>query len=177
MRRRPLLRLLLTLAAAALLVPAVPAATERKRSADGIEVGDTLPDFFVRLTDGNGLHSRDLRRNTAVLVFFHTSCGDCRRELPEIDALQREAPRGVRFLCISRADSLHRVREFWNSRGLTLPVAAEPTRRIYCLFARNVIPRIYVCAPGGRITAAYARKAGRRSLLRAIRKANKTFQP
>lgn len=139
-----------------------------------IAVGDTVPCFSIRLSDGSLLHSSALRGCVSVIVFFDTDCGDCRRELPVVERVQQKVGRDTHFLCIARTEDAQQVARYWKQNGLTLPVATDAEKQVYSLFARHIIPRIYVCAKNGRFTALYARRAGLRSLLRAIRKAHKT---
>lgn len=152
---------------------AVLSSTAAQAVAPEVAVGDTVPHFSVRLADGGMLQSVALRGRTFVITFFDTTCGDCRRELPVLQRLYAEMGDSVRFLCIARGESAEHTSRYWAQNGLTLPAAADPTRCVYELFARHIVPRVYVCASDGTITAAFARKAGRRSLARAIRKANK----
>ena len=55
-----------------------------------IEENDKLPEFTVKSPTGEELHSDDLSGNTTLLVFFVTTCGDCKRELPKIDSVWNE---------------------------------------------------------------------------------------
>ena len=52
-----------------------------------IEENDKLPEFTVKSPTGEELHSDDLSGNTTLLVFFVTTCSDCKRELPKIDSV------------------------------------------------------------------------------------------
>ena len=49
-----------------------------------VEIGDSLPRFSVTLSNGSTLSNESLKGRVAVLTFFNTACGDCRRELPLI---------------------------------------------------------------------------------------------
>lgn len=107
-----------------------------------VAVGDRLPAFRVTLDDGTEYDSS--APGPSVIVFFHTGCSDCQRELPELDARYKAgAYDGIRIVCISRAETAETVAPFWREHGLTLPYSAQPDRRIYDLFASSVIPRIY----------------------------------
>ena len=52
-----------------------------------IQPGDALPEFMVEMNDGTILDRDSLRGKVSVLVFFHTSCSDCQRELPVLQQL------------------------------------------------------------------------------------------
>lgn len=53
-----------------------------------VRVGDRLPVFSVEVTDGSehSVFNSNSLEGTTVIVFFNTSCQDCQRELPELNA-------------------------------------------------------------------------------------------
>lgn len=107
-----------------------------------VAVGDRLPAFTVTLNDGTCYDSTE--PGESVIVFFHTGCEDCQRELPLLDAQYKAGEfDGRRIVCISRAEGEGSVAAYWKAHGLTLPYSAQPDRRIYDLFATAGIPRIY----------------------------------
>lgn len=111
-----------------------------------LQVGDRLPEFEVVLNNGDQVTTESLRGSDSVIVFFNTSCGDCRRELPEIQKLYDEClrqNRPVRFICISREEGAASVAKFWEENNLTMPYSAQTDRRVYNLFASSGIPRLY----------------------------------
>ncbi|MEJ8750051.1 TlpA disulfide reductase family protein [Phocaeicola sp. ICN-14070] len=55
-----------------------------------VEPGDVLPDFSAVLNDGSELSTQSLKGKVAVLIFFHTECPDCQKELPVIQRLYEE---------------------------------------------------------------------------------------
>ena len=141
----PLLLIILFLAAftACIQDPDEPPATS-------LSPGDSCPLFSVTLLDGSVITTHDLLGKTSVLVFFNTSCGDCRRELPVIqevyDRINTEGKEVV-FLCIARDQDKSSVENYWQENGLTLPVSPQTGREVYNLFASAVIPRIYIISP------------------------------
>lgn len=132
-------------------------------------MGDTVPAFSV--TDNRGfVYEAEAFRNTPmVLVFFNTQCRDCRKELPELERLYGEMNGAVRFLCISRAEPDSAVAAFWEAHNLSMPYSAQPDKRIFHLFARRTIPRIYVVETGGVVRAKFVEHVSMRKLRRAIR--------
>ena len=122
---------------------------------DVVLVGDTVPPFQVRLSSGETVSDAGLRGRPAVLVFFNTACADCRRELPRLNELYLKWGDRVTFLCIGREQVADEAADFWREQGLSLPYAPEPDRRVYALFAKRTIPRIYAVDAGGCVVAAY----------------------
>ncbi len=134
-----------------------------------IGVGDVLPHFSVTMNDGSVVSDTSLRGTEALIVFFNTGCGDCRRELPVIQKyydtcsdtastrLRQAEPTvsSTQVVCISRAETEESVAAYWHEHGFTMPYSAQPDRRVYELFASTGIPRIYKVNKEGIITAAW----------------------
>ena len=83
-----------------------------------IEENDKLPEFTVKSPTGEELHSDDLSGNTTLLVFFVTTCGDCKRELPKIDSVWNEMKDHptFRLVTISRGETAEVVNDFWKEQ-------------------------------------------------------------
>lgn len=129
---------------------------EREKGAD-LGVGDVIPDFEVTMSDGSVVSGEDLRQGVSCIVFFNTSCPDCRAELPEIQRLHDEyALKGVSFALISRSESMDDVADYWAANGLEMPFSAQETRHVYSLFAKSGIPRVYMSEKGGIIRHVFA---------------------
>ena len=140
--------------------------SESDDNSAAVSIGQAVPQFKtnVALTD-----SADWRYNTSrnyifdsqlalgrrgVYVFFHTSCRDCQRELPVIQAFydKVKADSTISLVCISRAEAEDEVMNYWQQQGFTLPVSPQPDRRIYEMFASSVIPRTYITDRRGKVT-------------------------
>lgn len=121
-----------------------------------IRPGDPLPAFSVTMHDGTVVHAEDLRGSVSLVVFFHTGCPDCRRELPVLQRLYEVyAPAGVRFVCISREEGNADIEAYWEANGLTLPYSPQEDKAVYGLFADSAIPRIYVTDRSLTVRAVY----------------------
>lgn len=118
-------------------------------SGNVVEVGDSLPNFSVKLNNGSTLTNETLKGRVSVLTFFHTACGDCRRELPLIQEVYNEYTPQVNFVCISRAENEESVEAYWQKNGLSLPFSGQSDEAVYNLFAQHTIPRIYVIDTSG----------------------------
>lgn len=72
----------------------------------GTEPGDRIPDFSYADLDGNTLTSDDLKGKATVLCVWATWCGDCIREIPELNALKQKYADNdqVRFVAFSDED-------------------------------------------------------------------------
>lgn len=120
---------------------------------DRVRVGDRLPSFSVGVVDGgtSRVFSSDDLFGTTVIVFFHTSCRDCQRELPELNDYyirHRDDP-GFQMVAVARAESAPDIETFWQANGLSIPYSPQEDRHVYELFATTYIPRVYICSPQG----------------------------
>jgi len=122
---------------------------EKQTGAD-LKVGDRLPDFEVVMDDGTVVTDEILSETVSVVMFFHTSCPDCRQVLPQMQKVYDEyASAGVRIVLISREDPKESVESFWLENGLKMLYSAQNDRKIYEKFAATRIPRVYVNEKGG----------------------------
>lgn len=109
---------------------------------DRVEPGDTLPDFSMVLNDGSELTTQSLKGKVVVLIFFHTECPDCQKELPVIQQLYEEYATNeeVAIYAISREESEEEVADYWERNSLTIHYSAQDDRRVYELFSTSGIP-------------------------------------
>ena len=122
---------------------------EKQTGAD-LKVGDRLPDFEVVMDDGTVVTDDILSETVSVVMFFHTSCPDCRQVLPQMQKVYDEyASADIRIVLISREDPKESVESFWRENGLKIPYSAQNDRKIYEKFAATRIPRVYVNEKGG----------------------------
>ena len=122
---------------------------EKQTGAD-LKVGDSLPDFEVVMDDGTVVTDEILSESVSVVMFFHTSCPDCRQVLPQMQKVYDEySSTDVRIILISREDPKESVESFWQENGLKMPYSAQNDRKVYEKFAATRIPRVYVNEKGG----------------------------
>lgn len=123
---------------------------------DLVGVGDRLPSFAVEVVDGADRYtfSSDALTGPAVIVFFNTSCSDCQRELPVLNAyyLQHRSEPGFQMVAIAREETEESIRSYWEANELSIPYSPQLDRSVYNLFATITIPRVYFCSHAGLIT-------------------------
>lgn len=108
-------------------------------------VGDRLPDFSVTMNDGDSVSGASLRESASLILFFHTSCPDCRQVLPVIQRIYDEyATADIQFAFISREEDATSIAAYWESQNFSMPYSAQSDRAVYELFATSRIPRVYI---------------------------------
>lgn len=124
---------------------------------EGVSVGDPLPQFEVTLNTGNIVTTASLHGKVAMIIFFSTTCEDCRRELPGLEGIYRyfENSEVVEIFAISREEKPGAVETFWVDAGLTIPYSSQSDRAVYNLFATVGVPRIYITDKDNMIVAAF----------------------
>lgn len=126
---------------------------EKEEPEWSLQPGDPLPSFEVTTIDGVNVKSSDSYSAQLIIVFFNTTCPDCRRELPilqqqYVENLKLPESEQSIYICISREEGAADVERYWTENSLTLPVSPQPDRNIYSLFASVGIPRIFFAKDG-----------------------------
>mgnify|MGYP003045119993 CR=1 FL=1 len=109
-----------------------------------LQTGESIPVFSVVMDDGQIITSETLKGEVSLIVFFHTGCPDCRKELPVLQKIYTDYGRRIRMVCISREESSAEIVRYWDENHLTLPYSAQENRTVYYQFAKLGIPRVYV---------------------------------
>jgi len=126
---------------------------ENEETINHVKVGDAVPSFTVQDGYGRRFITSDFREKRSILLFFHTGCKDCQRELPIIEAAWKEikADPHLQLVAIGRAESKADINKYWDANGLTFSTFLDPDKSVYNLFANNTIPRIYIVDEEGKV--------------------------
>jgi peroxiredoxin len=118
-----------------------------------VRVGQKVPDFTVQTLNGQTIDMAQLRGKVVLINFFATWCGPCMAEMPEVEKQIWQKFRGPNFLvlAIGREHSEKDLKKFIKKKKFTLPMAADPKREVYSLFAKQFIPRNFLVDKEGKI--------------------------
>ena len=118
-----------------------------------ISVGDKAPDFTCTTVNGETISLSGLQGKVVLINFFTTWCGPCVTEMPYLQSEVFEKFGGGDFfmIAIAREQQVEDITEFMNAKGkgLTFPMAVDPDKSIYGLFATGSIPRNFVIDKNG----------------------------
>jgi peroxiredoxin len=126
---------------------------ERIGAASFLKVGEVAPTFHIRDVDGTEFSIDDLRGKVVLLNFFATWCGACDLELPHLQKLwdKNRDTSDFSMLVVGREETNASVAAFKTEHGYSFPIAADPERSAYSLYAKDLIPRTYLIARDGTI--------------------------
>ena len=111
-----------------------------------IQVGDALPEFSVKLNNGETVNKKSLEKKVSITLLFSVTCPDCKRLFPSIEQIYNEYKDNDKFvlLAISREEGEDMVGKFMKDNDYTFPYSPQETRDVYSLFAPSIVPRVYI---------------------------------
>jgi peroxiredoxin len=93
-------------------------------TAGAVQVDKPAPEIDVRLLNGKLVKAKDLRGKVVVTMVWATWSPAARMQLSEVQRLYAEHRRkGLEVLALSIDESVGEVREYWRTRGYSMPVA------------------------------------------------------
>lgn len=129
--------------AARFAVAAAAAVLAAKAAA--IEIDQPAPELDVRLLSGKVLKAKDLRGKVVINVIWATWSPAARIELPQLQRLyQAHREKGLEVVALSIDENVAEVREFWRSRGYSLPVAMRSDAFFEHYGRASTTPMFYV---------------------------------
>jgi peroxiredoxin len=139
------------LSTSGLVVPEVRA----HAATEGLAVGTPAPAFTLPGLDGTAVTLDQLRAGgdgELLLVFSDPACGPCSALLPQVADWQRERPRGLRPVLISRGEP-EANRAHASEHGLT-DIFIQSDREVSESFAVTATPSAVVIAADGTVASA-----------------------
>lgn len=104
-----------------------------------VEVGDTVANFTMKLTNGETLSMQDLRGKVVILQFTASWCSVCRKEMPHLESEVWLPNENKDFILIGvdYDEPLEKVIAFQERMKTTYPMALDPNGDIFARFAHK----------------------------------------
>jgi thiol-disulfide isomerase/thioredoxin len=118
------------------------------------KVGDKMPSISVPETSGAKFSIAGEAGKVVVVNFWATWCGPCMIEMPLIEKTIWEKHKSQNFamVAVAREQDQETVVAFQKKHPeFTFPMASDPKRSTYSIFADSGIPRTYVVDRHGKI--------------------------
>ena len=117
------------------------------------QVGQVAPNFHVETLKGDAFDLHDLTGKVVWINFFATWCPPCKAEMPELEKQiwQRYQEEEFTVISIGREHTAEELVPFKEDKGLSFPMAPDPERKIYGLYATQFIPRNVLIDKEGKI--------------------------
>lgn len=105
-----------------------------------VKLGDTAPDFEMKMPDGSEVKLSSLRGKVVMLQFTASWCGVCRKEMPYIESKiwqRHKSNPDFALYGIDREEPAQTVIAFAKKTGVTYPIGLDPKADIFGLYAKK----------------------------------------
>jgi peroxiredoxin len=125
-------------------------------SGDGVQVGDTAPNFLLLDLEGNPINLTDYRGRPVIVNFWASWCIPCKTEMPELQAAYEEyEAEGLVILAVNQDEVPETARSFfYDEMELTFTPLLDEDGIVANLYSSiNVLPTTYFIDQEGVVTA------------------------
>ena len=120
-----------------------------------LKVGDTPPDVFSKDAKGDAVHLGDYRGKVVIISFWASWCPPCRKELPVLLEVQKQATRRQLVVVSVNRDQdfsqFIRIKQILKDRDITL--VRDSSDRAARAYGVDGIPHMLIVGRDGRIKA------------------------
>jgi peroxiredoxin len=119
-----------------------------------LKAGANVPEFSINTLDGKTIRLSELRGKTVFLNFFTLSCSMCMKELPLFEKEiwpKFKTNKNIVILIIGREETVENLKAFRDKNQFTFPMAFDPERKVYSLFASKYVPRNIIIDKEGKL--------------------------
>lgn len=114
-------------------------------SKEGLEVGNTAPDFKLPTLEGETIQLSDLRGERVMINFWATWCPPCRAEMPDMQKFHEN--KDVNILAVNLTEtegSLINIQNFVNDYDITFPILKDENTEVANTYQIQPIPTTFM---------------------------------
>jgi len=115
-----------------------------------VQSGDQLPIDSIETIDGSVIDFNGAGKRKLVILFA-TWCSDSNRLLNALNSSKFLSDKNIEIVAIAREEGVDTVAKWREENKINVPLAVDPDRSIYKLFAEAGIPRIITVSTHGEI--------------------------
>ncbi len=105
-----------------------------------VKVGDTAPDFSVKMSDGSTIKLSELRGKVVMLQFTASWCSVCRKEMPFIEKeiwQKHKNNKDFALYALARKDTEAKVKSMVDLTGITYPITLDVDDIVFQKYAEK----------------------------------------
>jgi len=141
-----------------------------------VEVGKEPPDYLGKDPSGRQIHVSDYRGKLVIVSFFASWCGPCRKELPMLAEIQKQAGRDkIVVVAVNYKEGsavVRKLRKSLDEYGVT--ITDDYSGSIGSKFGVAALPRLVLIGRDGRVAAAHV-GYGEASLPGLVKEINRIY--
>jgi thiol-disulfide isomerase/thioredoxin len=122
-----------------------------------VQLGDAPPAYIGKDSNGDELNLSGYQGKVVILTFWATWCAPCRKELPILNAIQKQAgDETIRVIAINFKEDrsqFHKVTETLSDWRVTF--AYDPGGRVAKAYGVKSVPHMFMIGSRGRIANIY----------------------
>jgi len=122
-----------------------------------LKVGDAPPDVFGKSSTGQVVHLSDYRGKIVVISFWATWCGPCRKELPVLVNLEKQATREKLIVLTVNwqqgYNEFRQIMKIFKDMGTDITLISDEHGRAGAAYGVKGIPHMIILGRDGRIAA------------------------
>jgi thiol-disulfide isomerase/thioredoxin len=126
-----------------------PPTTPLVAGQEGVEIGQTLPDFLLNTLEGQEVRLSDYRGQVVMVNLWATWCGPCHKEAPIMQDFYEAYAGQFEILAVNVGESRFEAQDFVDTYALSFPVLLDSMERVARALQLEAYPTTYLISREG----------------------------
>lgn len=141
---------------------------------EGLELGETAPDFELETLEGEAVKLSDYRGKKVILNFWATWCPPCRAEMPHMQKYyEHQAEKdNVEVLAVNLTTKDHgmeKITSFVSEYKLSFPILLDSKGAMGSVYQAVTIPTSYILDTEGRVQSKFVGPMDQETIVKLIK--------